>query len=279
MSQHTETDPKAIIWGATKTINLPSGRKVEIREQNGNDDDILSNPNDATSGANISKFISAIVTKAYWKPDSNPRLSVQEARELLLRDRFCIIFNSRIHSIGETMKFSFDWGDDPVKGGKFEYEEDLSRYIWDYEQNFPNEYIEDSNGNNMRNPEYDDQRIKPYPVDSYDYQELNLHTGKKLRFKLFNGESQEYMLRLPDDAMTKNVELKARGLQVYDNGDWLKADNFSMFTSREMSEIRTIVNLLDESYNPVTEIEHPGTKQTMAYPIMYGKDFFYQEGI
>jgi tyrosyl-tRNA synthetase len=87
------------------------------------------------------------------------------------------------------------------------------------------------------------------------------------------------MLKLPDEAMTKNTELKARSLQFDNNGEWLKAENFSMFTSREMSEIRTMVNLVDASYNPTTEIENPNTKEKMNYPIMYGKDFFYQEGI
>jgi hypothetical protein len=279
MLQQNETNPKNIIWGATKVITLPSGKVVEIREQNGNDDDILSNPNDANTGANISKFIAAIVVRAFWKPENNCRLSQQEARELLLRDRFCIIFHSRILSIGETMKFTFDWGEDPVKGGKFDYEEDLNRYIWDYDQPFPTEYIKDSNDELVKNPDYDVQRIAPYPVDSYEWQEINLQTGRKVRFKLFNGESQEYMLKLPDEAMTKNTELKARSLQFDNNGEWLKAENFSMFTSREMSEIRTMVNLVDASYNPTTEIENPNTKEKMNYPIMYGKDFFYQEGI
>lgn len=279
MNALQETTPKNIVWGQTKIIKLPSGKEVEIREQNGNDDDILSNPNDAKSGVNISKFIAAIVVRALWKPTTNQRLTQAEATELLLRDRFCILFQSRIHSIDTIMKFSFDWGEDSAKGGKFDYEEDLTRYIWDYNEPFPTEYIEQENGELVKNPNYDAQRIKPYPVDSYDWQEIVTTSGKKLRFKLFNGESQEYLLKLADADITKNTELKARSLQYYLNSEYIRVDNFSMFSSKDMFEIRTAVNSVDESYNPLTEITHPKTGQTMNYPIMYGQDFFYQEGI
>lgn len=280
MSSTTESTPKEIVYGKVKTILLPSGRQVDIREQNGNDDDILSNPIDGETGANISKFIAAIVVKAHWKTGSYLRLTYEEARELLVRDRFCIIFHSRIHSIGEIMKFSFDWGEDPQKGGKFDYEEDLRRYLWDYTDEFPEEYLYDTEGKNLgRNPDYDPQTMSPYASNCYDYQELTTQSGKTLRFKLFNGTAGEYMLKLPAEAMTKNTELKARGLEYMDNNNWVKVENFSMFSSRDMSEIRTFVNQVDSTYNPITEITHPVTKEITNYPIMYGKDFFYQEGI
>lgn len=47
--------------GRKLEFTVPSGYKYTIREQNGADDDILSNPVEAATLKNISRFIAAIV--------------------------------------------------------------------------------------------------------------------------------------------------------------------------------------------------------------------------
>ena len=47
----------------TKTFVAPSGKYCTIREQNGEDEEILSNEADAKNLMNITKFIAGIVTE------------------------------------------------------------------------------------------------------------------------------------------------------------------------------------------------------------------------
>ena len=106
----------------TRTLKFvtPSGHLVSIREQNGADDDILSNPVEASNLMNLSRFISAIVVEAdYYE---NGKLTVEQAHNLPVLDRYAILFNSRIFSLGEILDFDYDWKEN---GGKASYEQDL----------------------------------------------------------------------------------------------------------------------------------------------------------
>ncbi|MFR4338542.1 MAG: hypothetical protein ACLT33_11415 [Lachnospira pectinoschiza] len=76
----------------------PSGYFYEIREQNGADEDILSNPVDARTLMNLTKFISAIVVKTDFT--AKGKLSIEDALALPVNDRYAIIIQSRIFSLG-----------------------------------------------------------------------------------------------------------------------------------------------------------------------------------
>ena len=60
----------------------PSGYKYQIREQNGADEDILSNLSDMKTLMNLTKFIAAIVVTTLYRifsgPDVCNRMSVAE---------------------------------------------------------------------------------------------------------------------------------------------------------------------------------------------------------
>jgi hypothetical protein len=105
------------------TFTVPSGNLVTIREQNGADDDILSNPVEATNLMNLSRFISGIILKSTYKQG---RLTVDEVHNLPVLDRYCIIINSRIFSLGEELEFTQDWG---PNGGKVAYTQDLREFF------------------------------------------------------------------------------------------------------------------------------------------------------
>lgn len=47
----------------TLVFTAPSGRLFEIREQNGEDEEIITNPVDSKNLMNLTKYISAIVVK------------------------------------------------------------------------------------------------------------------------------------------------------------------------------------------------------------------------
>lgn len=272
-----EITAEELAYGKTKRLLLPSGRQLTIREQNGEDDEILSNPVDAEDGTNFDKFIAAIVVKASWKNEG--RITKEEASQLLLKDRYFIVMSSRIHSLGKEIQFTYDWGPDPSKGGKQNYSEDLTRYVWDYSKEFPEPYII-KDGKVIPNPDYDAQRIPPYPENAYDDFIFTLSTGKVIKVNLMTGLSEKYMMKLPPEQLTKLAELKAMNLSLKTPDGWEKVENFTMFSANEMREIRGYVSELDKTYIATTEIENPRNPgQILKYPIMQGSDFFYPEGI
>ena len=82
---------------------------------------ILSNLSDMKTLMNLTKFIAAIVIRTNATP--NGKLTVDDALNLPVNDRYAIIFNSRIFSLGEEVEFEYDWGKE--NGGKVTYGQDL----------------------------------------------------------------------------------------------------------------------------------------------------------
>lgn len=118
----------------THEFITPSGYKFSIREQNGADEDILSNPMDVRNLMNLTKFIQAIVVDTDFTP--NRRLTVEDADRIPLNDRYCILFQSRIFSLGDEVEFEYDWGQE---GGVQTYGQSLSEMLFDNYGEFPTE--------------------------------------------------------------------------------------------------------------------------------------------
>ena len=120
------------LYGKKLTFKLPSGYEVTIREQNGEDDDILSNPVDAKTFMNISKFIAGIVTDT--DITATRLLTADDVQKMPSLDRYTIMINSRIFSLGKTLEFRYDW-EGPAEGQvrTIDYEVDLEEeFLFDY---------------------------------------------------------------------------------------------------------------------------------------------------
>jgi len=262
----TKKDIQAIAWGKTKQILVPSGRRFILREQNGDDDDILSNPSTGADGSNIDYYIAGIVVKEIIN-DKEVTFSLEQAKSLLKKDMIAIIFESRIHNLGNILKFKFDFGDDPVVGkGIIGYEEELSQYLHDYTKPFP--LTEEDEG-------YFKFKIPPYPESAYGKFEMTTDSGKRVRINLMNREGMKFILGTKDEETTKNTELKARNLELFTENNWLKVENFSPFSPRDMVNIIAWVKEIDPDYNAITEIAHPVTKYKLNYTLTNSTDFFY----
>lgn len=242
------------------TFTTPSGHQVTIREQNGADDDILSNPATAADGMNISQFISAIVIECDYT--KNKRLTAEDAQNLPSLDRYCILFNSRIFSLGETMEFTYDWGQE---GGKVDYEQDLRDFLFDY----------------STVPAAAEMDAKPNAIPFYPNGgqvtdiEFTLTSGKEMKFDLLTAKGEAYAINLPLDKQTKNQVFVARNLQMKVNEKWERVLNFAMFSPRDMREIRAQVLGQDPIFTGSTEIENPVTHQTQTISVVAIRDFFY----
>ena len=253
----------AINLGSIKKFIVPSGGEVEIREQNGADDDALSNPVAAKAGNNINDFLCRIVTKTDMTPSG--KFDSESILDLKIRDKYVIMFMSRIHSLGPVVKFEFEW----AVGEKYKYAEDLSRYIWDYSkkiEEFP--WNEDDK-------DYDSQRIQPYPEGKKNTMQLTLKSGKHIRLDYMNGHSEHYLLNLKEDQRTRNVELKVRNLSQQIEGEWHTVENFEFFKPSDMMQLRGLVNKLDPEFNSYSELTHPKTEEVFNYPIVGSPSFFY----
>lgn len=257
-----------LAYGRTLTFRLPSGYEVTIREQNGNDDDILSNNVTSKDMSNFNIFIASLVVNTNLPFAVNGKLNSELARKLLLRDKYYILIRSRIHSIGNELKITYDWGKE--FGGEVEYIEDLNRYIWDYENPFPTKGEEG----------YDIEKVEPYIIPGpYDVQEIVLESGRKLRFNLFNGDSEALMLKVPLEQLSNNSEIKARNLEQFIEGQWVKVENFVSFKSREMIEMKKYIRIADPAFRAMTDLENPTNGDVQRFPILSSVDFFYPEEI
>jgi len=254
-------------YGAVQELVTPSGFKVIIREQTGEDDDILSRAGDTSDGTSANKFIQAIVVDSGI--NDKGRLSLDEVRDLKLCDKYFIMIASRIFSISQILKFSYTWGEglEPV-----EYEEDLGQYIWDYgneEKPFPK----------LSDPEYFKYRIEPHPAGKESIREFTTKSGKKIRYNFMNGHGESYLMKIPMDKQSVNQELLSRDIHLWMGDKWVKVYNFKPFSSIDMMEIRMDVDKNDPLLEFSTDLTNPATGEKISYPLLASNDFFYPREI
>lgn len=243
--------------GHKKTVYLPSGNWVTIREQNGADDDVLSNPTKLIYA--FSEFISGIVLDSSFP---SKILTEEQVNLLPTNDKYAILYHSRIHSLGNMVYFDYDWGN---QGGKIEYSQDLNEYLLDY-----------------KNPPVEEEiKAKPNAIPYIPNEiELEFTTtyGKKLKFNRLNTHGENYIMTLGKEKLTKNVDLFARNMEMEVDGRWVKIENFKLFPAKEMIEIRNYVTIADPLFQGMCEIQnYAGEKQEIH--LMATQDFFYPAGI
>ena len=255
----------AILEGHKLEFTAPSGYKYTIREQNGADDDILSNPVEAQQLMNISRFIAGIVVSTDFMGKTNGRLTPEEVHNLMpALDRYCILMQSRIFSIGKELDFEHDWGKN--KGGIVNYSQDLEEFLFDYSKMPTNEELE----------------AKPNAIPYYPQQKVTkditftIGSGKELMFDLLTAQGESYVVNLPLEKGTKNQNLIARNLRVKVDGKWEKVTSFHIFSVKDMIEIRSNVLGLDPIFNGITTIENPNVPgMSEQISVVAIKGFFY----
>ena len=250
------------VYGETLDLITPSGHKVSIRQQTGEDDDIISNAKGVLDGTSSNKFIAGIVVNT--DITENGKFNLDTARELKLCDKYFIMIASRIFSIGQSLKFSYKWPDDL----EVDYEEDLGLYIWDY-------YDEEKPFPEKGNPDYFEFRIPPHQFGKDKLREIKLDSGKILRYKFVDGHGERFLMNLTEDQQTINAELLARNLEYKMSENWVRVQNFKTFTSLDMMQIRKDVTENDPTTPMISELEHPVTGQKIDYPVVGAPDFFF----
>ena len=221
----------------TLKVTTPTGAEFEIREATGADDDVLSNVTLDEAGV-VNKYLAGIVIKD--SKGKNP--TVEDIERLLLRDKYTLLIKSRIFSLGKMLIFSYDWQNEepPV-----EYEVDLSDYVWEDYDKFPEEGSD----------KYFKERIGPYKVEN-----LNLMLGdKEVKMDILNGFGERYLLELPPVKRTINTQLLARNLSMQQGDEWKKIVSFMSFPSRDIVKLREIISVNYPDNAGLVEVLNPQT--------------------
>jgi hypothetical protein len=237
------------------TFTGPSGKIFELREQNGEDDDLLSKMglNNGKEIIIINQFLAGVILSI----DGAKPVTPEMVKHLLLRDKYAAFIHSRIFSLGDKLRFeySFDSTKPPA-----EYEEDLTQYIWDYSKEFP------ANDSELYNP----QRIRPYNNQEGLIEVITDHNTYRLDY--IDGNGEDYLFKL--EVHVINAELTARNLKVKTQEDKFElVKNYKEISSRELAYIRKAVKELDPVPQVNISIEHPTTGEAIEMPLLAIRDF------
>ena len=249
-----------VLHGNVKELLLPSKRRIVIREQNGNDDDVVSRVLKTDLSASYNNFISGIIVYDYTLK-KNP--TVTDILNYRLNDKYYAMIASRIFSLGKDLKFQYQWAeeDKPV-----EYIEDLEQYLGDYSKPLPTQ----------GEPGYNPNIIPAYLDSDLDGIALTLTSGKEIRYEYLSGAGERYLLELNPDDRTVNKQLMARNLAYKPKeGDWHKVTNFKVFSSRDMAEIRKNICDNDIEFEGTTDIVNPKDNNNLRLPLISITDFFF----
>lgn len=255
------------LYGDVLTVTTPSGHIVTIREQNGEDDDILSNAKGVLDGSSTNRFIAGLIVDT--DITSSGLFSVEDARNLRLADKWFIMLSSRIFSLGQFLKFNYKW----VDGLEVEYEEDLGLYIWDYSA------VEAMPFPELGETNYFPQRIPPSKTGKQKSREITLNSGKVIKYSFMDGHAEKWLMSLSEEQQSVNTELLARKLELRMESGWVKVENFKSFSPRDMMEIRKDVQEYDPAISLITELVHPINNTKVDYPLIASTDFFFPRGI
>ena len=105
--------------------------------------------------------------------------------------------------------------------------------------------------------------------------DLQLTSGKLIRWDYLDGNGEITLINLTPKQRTRNSKLLARNLRLLVDGNWDKVTNFSLFSVKDMAEMRKGILSMDPEFLGITDITNPDTGQVIQYPIMMAPTFFY----
>jgi hypothetical protein len=242
---------------------LPSGMKVTFREQNGEDDAIISRQGSAIEGSSINKFIAEILKEI---DGQKVALNSHGIAKWKVRDKYSLLLKSRIASLGNTMTFIFKCPHCQKENPPLE--ENLAAYDWDYSKPFPDK---DS-------PEWTKDLIPPYPNGKESERIIKLSSNKEIKYKYLDGVGEKMLLDIDGNDLNKNHELLCRHIEWKDeSGRFIKLQNFRPFSAKDMAEIRKDIALNDPAWEGTTAItcQNSSCRKVTEIAVITQPDFFF----
>lgn len=246
------------------TFIIPTGEEITIRETNGEDEDVISRVGDASNGASINKYISRIIRGTNIPGKTS--MSELDVKNWPLANKYFTLLKSRLQNAGNLLVFEFTCPHCSYKHPT-PFEEDLSIYDWDL-----------SKGNPPEDDPHSATRIRKYPMGGQTEFKYTLTSGREISFELLSGKSEEYSLNKRREDISKNDELRSRKLKFKsEQGEWVEVENFRTFSTKEMSQIRGLVNKVDISFNMESTItcQNPRCGIISTVPLIAIPAFFF----
>lgn len=233
----------------TKEVLLPTGLTVTIREQNGNDDDTISEV--ATNGVtSFSKFLSDIII-------APRRYTQSEIERWKTCDRYYLMLASRIFTFGPEFTFEHEFKD----GTKETFDQDLGEFM---SVDFKDE--EDSNF---------PYRAKAHQAGEETNITVTLTSGKKVKYDYMNGAAESLASKNVGNTPKRNDEFRFRNLQLLIGEKWQTVLNFKSFSAGDMRELRAHVRDNDYEFAPIMVLTNPNTGQEEHTPVIGYEEFFF----
>jgi hypothetical protein len=248
---------------------LPCGSIILLREQNGQDEAILSNEKDSLSGLAIRKFLSRVVVgiKKPGDADYSP-CTIAMVNSLKSRSVYYTLLLSRIHSLGYDMVYTKEFQGPKGKKQEIKLEADLSEYERDFTLD-PSEFPKPGDAS------YDPHQCAPYEGTGTHVQHT-LASGIQVRFKYMTHED-EFVELDSSMAVDINLKFKFRKLEWRRETDkeWKPAQTFEMFSSKDMRELRKLLNESDPEFTILANAVNPITGSLETYTLIGEPDFFF----
>ena len=245
--------------GATKTIPMPGGFKITIREINGDDEDKLSKLSDSKDGSAMHKFLAGIIIGNSVTPDK--KVTEEDIAGWRVRDKYYALYWAVRHSHGDKVTFRHIFED----GTECGFDEDLKKFDWDFTKGTPPKLGEKG---------YDSKIIQPYPES--EFVTGTTSSGKEYRFRYLTGIDELNTLGKNPDELSINEKLRIRGFEAKGaGGTWLALQNFASFSARDMKEIRATLEKEDPEFNLNVQVTHPKTGRKEVASLFSNPDFFF----
>lgn len=263
-----ETQANQVDLGNTLKVLMPSGFIIIIREQNGEDDDVLSKANDKSDTDPLHNFLAGIIIENSQLEKGHYTTS-NDVKRWKLKDKYYLALKSRLHSLGPDIHFENKC---KAKGCtyKTEYDEDLSKYDTDLTKS----------AKKIGDEDYVEGIITIYPNKEERYRIITLASKKVIRYKYIDGIGENKVLDVSEDRLTKNMELLARSIEFKKEGtkeEWFRIENFKMFTAREMREIRIDIKKNDVRFDMFSDLKCGKCGNVIQVPLIAFSSFFFPE--
>jgi hypothetical protein len=86
-------------------------------------------------------------------------------------------------------------------------------------------------------------------------------------------------MQAPPEKRTRNLGFLSRKLEQQVDGKWIKVENFTYFTKRDIAELDKLISDKDIEFRGLTELVHPTNGEKILFPIISSTDFFYPREI
>lgn len=253
----------ALLTGNTKEFVSPSKLRILIREQNGEDEDIISKQSNLIKGDAIHFFLAGIVLKV-----NDQKITSKEIENWRVRDKYYTLLKSRIFSLGADLNYRHrcsnpncskpEGQEDPL------FEEDLNQYDRDFSDTAPADTRDEFK-----------YRIEPYISDG-THREFKLSSGKEVRYKYLTGVEEKKVLQKDRNSLSKNSDIALRELEWKNEQDqWQKITHFGIFSSREMAQIRKDIEKHDMPWEAISETTCPYCNHVDYISLLAQPDFFF----